>query len=406
VIGDEASDAASEAGSEANAQLDLLEQEGESDVQDAISNVIAQGLSVAYADLEKIGEGIAEGTAAGTGAVAATSATLVAVLGTSAAVGACFFGIGAAVGAAIGGISAILKLGLFGPPAPPPNLDDPGWDTLGRLYGKFIQGATDRPESDYKFTTPTSTPISPLQATAVLRAVNAIGVYCLAQVIPNPQANLYGNDLVNSIGEPQGAAAVFIWQSCWPSLWNMLANGTFSDGSAPGPNTIYTAILGATGFQKINSRLFANSLARAMGAPENGAPFVQPPTPSIGGAVAAPAPIAPVFDAAGAQSAIANWDAQLSANGGGWGSLASLEATLTQSFAQMYGPGLAAAAAAKAKQTPVSLPPKPAKAPWSTTKKVAVSGAAVAAAGAAGVAGAHLAGVNVLGFLAGLLRRR
>ena len=86
--------------------------------------------------------------------------------------------------------------------------------------------------------------------------------------------------------------------------------------------------------------------------------------------------------------------------------LASLEASLNQSFAQMYGPGLAAAAAAKAKQTPVSLPPKPVKTPWSTTKKVAVGGAAVAAAGAAGAVGAHLAGLNVLGVLAGLLRRR
>jgi hypothetical protein len=209
-----------------------------------------------------------------------------------------------------------------------------------------------------------------------LTAASTIGAWCLQHVVDIDLAD---------VSAQQQQAAIFLWQSNWPAIWSALVNKE----NPVVPGGLYDAILQTTGFQTINSRLFANALARCLGAPENGQPFPAPApsTSLLSNVVAPPAPI-PINPATGLPYPNGYSPSNPPpANGGifagGWQpiSLVGLSSSST------YAPKVATPAAAPA-------------AGLSTGAKVAIGGAAAAAAG---VGVAQALGVNVLGWLANAL---
>jgi hypothetical protein len=249
----------------------------QSTLSDAESAVFQQAMSSdALAqfgrDMAEILGGIAGGAVAGSAVATALAGSAVAagipaaaLASAAATLSVSVPAVGLIAGAVIGGIAAVIAIGPSNW-SPPPNLDDQGWDTLGSA----LLHLNDIPERAARFLTPTSTPISPVQLAAVLRGVSVIAGW---SVIPVAGVNgLYG-----AVDDSEAVAASQVWQLNWPSIWNQLANGVDN----PAPGSFYAAALKAIGFQRINSSLYANAVARALGAPEWGAPFPAQAPPTL-----------------------------------------------------------------------------------------------------------------------------
>jgi hypothetical protein len=242
----------------ASGQIDVAEQAvsgvASDYIESAISKNIPSAVKIIAADAIRVAKDVAIGSAVG------------------AAIGTVIFpGIGTAVGGAIGTVAGAVVgavddiMGLFGSHGPPEFFDDAAWD---KLSGSRNEGKETHAQG---FVTETSNGISGTQ----LKLVRAIAL------------------IVRALGPG--------WKSVWPSLWNQIANknaGILPNGQ---PTAFYAAIVKASGSPGgVNSRLLAHSVARFLGAPENGEVYLQ------GGSLAPFMPNAPHLQAAAKAASMIN----------------------------------------------------------------------------------------------------
>jgi hypothetical protein len=212
---------------EADYAQQAVVQDGGAFLEQQISKNVPTAVKVIVGDLETLGKD------AGTGAaIGAIAGSWFPVVGT--AIGGA---IGTAVGVVVGAVDDIV--GLFGRKSGPPDyFDDAAWDNE---TGDASEG---RETLAQGFKSPNSYQISGTQL-ALVRHIALI---------------------ITSLGPG--------WKAQWPTLWRQIA--VKNAGVLPNGHwtTFYRMIVRASGSPKgVNSPLLANSVARFLGAPQNGAPF-------------------------------------------------------------------------------------------------------------------------------------